>query len=103
MGIIKCIDRKLIQGGDERFSGKKRQGYKKPNHLNFGRGRGLRKGGRKGMPRVTDGKPARNSQEGGSYQLYQILLRGHPMYFHFFITILLSKLQICHYIHSFTH
>ena len=95
-----CTDRKWLQGGVERFSGKKRQECKKPNHLNFGRGRGLHKRGRNGMPTVTDDKPARNSHGGRSYPLYHILLWGHPMYFHLFITVLLSSLQVCHYIHA---
>ena len=87
-------------GGGESLRNKKKQGCQKPNHLHSARGRALQKRGRKGMPRATDGKPARNSQVGGSYHLYQIRPRVHPMYFHYNSVIQTSSMSLYAFIHS---
>lgn len=87
----------------ERVRGRKRWEWKKSNHLNFGRGRGLHEGRRKGTSRIIDGKPARNSQEERNYELYQALLRGHPVYFFHDNSVIQTSASMSLYslIHSF--
>lgn len=78
LGFISVVMGHEHKGGVERFMSKKRPECKKADHFNFGRGRGLHRGGRKETSRVTEGKLARPPQGGGSCQLSQILQRGHP-------------------------
>lgn len=86
--------------GGERFRGKQRREWKKSNHFNFGRGRGLHKGRKNETSRATDGKPAGSSRKGEAINCTKYcweVIQGIA-----FVAILLSKPQrVCHCIRPF--